>query len=175
MRRLTAQTLLILLWAASVVPAFAAETMAEVRIKAGFIANFVQFTTWPAPAQRVTVCGLGPAHPGDTLEHLAKIANGGIAITIRRGRSIDGLAGCDVLFLEDEQAQALPGALAAAAASRLHLLVITDFEAGAPLGATISLVATGGGRIGFDANVNAARSAGLILSSRLLQLARRVY
>jgi hypothetical protein len=168
-------SLLMLVTGAFVVPAAAGESAAEVRLKAGFVANFLQFTTWSDSPARITACGLGPGRAGDTLDHLAKVAKALPEVSIRRLRSQEGLAGCHVLFLGEEQSQALPGILSAASASRLPLLVVTDFESGAPLGATISLVATGGGRQGFDVNLTAARNAGLVMSTRLLQLARRVY
>ncbi|MCK9389871.1 MAG: YfiR family protein, partial [Sulfuritalea sp.] len=55
------------------------------------------------------------------------------------------------------------------------VLIIADLDGGAPLGAMLSLVTVGGDRLGFDANLTAARAAGLSLNARLLQLARRVY
>lgn len=168
-------SLLILMTGAFVAPASAADSAAEARLKAGFVANFLQFTTWSDAPARITACGLGQGRASDTLDYLAKAAKGLPEISIRRLRSQEGLEGCHLLFIESEQSQVLPSVLSVAAASRLPLLVVTDFESGAPLGATISLVATGGGRLGFDVNLTAARSAGLGLSTRLLQLARRVY
>jgi hypothetical protein len=62
-----------------------------------------------------------------------------------------------------------------AAAAGQSLLIVTEFDSGAPLGAALSLVTTGGGRLGFDVNLTAARAVGLDFNARLLQLARRVY
>lgn len=151
----------------------AGEVMAEERLKAGFISNFVQFTRWPANPSSITLCGLESGHEADPLSYLKDLNHRAPTLVVRRLKTLGELNACQVLFLDSANATKLPAVLGASA--KQPLLIITDFDAGAPLGAALSLVATGGGRFGFDVNLKAVRSVGLDINARLLQLARRVY
>lgn len=152
----------------------AGEVVAESKLKAGFIANFLQFVRWPGnPARPTVVCGVGAERNGDALDHLQESIARDSLPRVKRIRSLHEISGCQAVFLEAGQVGLLPP-LVEANAGR-PVLIITDFEGGAPLGATLSFVATGGGRLGFDINHAAAQAAGLSINTRLLQLARRVY
>lgn len=154
-------------------PPAAGELATESRIKAGFVANFIQFTTWPGNPQSITLCGIGRELQGDVLSRAGSASTRGQTMTIRRLYGVAGIDDCQAVFLDAGQAQILPSVLAATAGK--PILVIADFDGGAPLGAALSLVSAGAGRLGFDANLVAAKAAGLSLSTRLLLLARRVY
>ncbi len=151
----------------------ASEILAEERLKAGFISNFVQFTRWPGNPSSIIVCSLESGHEADPLTYLKDVAQHAPALIVRRLKTLGELHVCQVLFLDSANAAKLPAVLAAGA--KHPLLIITEFDGGAPLGAALSLVATGGGRFGFDVNLTAIRAVGLDINSRLLQLARRVY
>lgn len=151
----------------------AGEVVAEPKLQAGFIANFVQFVKWPGNPARPVVCGYGNDRSGDALDHLKASIAQDSSPQVKRIRSIHDINGCNAIFLEAGQVALLPSVIEAS--SGRPILIITDFEGGAPLGATLSFVATGGGRLGFDVNQAAAQTAGLIINTRLLQLARRVY
>lgn len=147
--------------------------VAEPKLKAGFIANFVQFVKWPGNPVRLVVCGYGNERNGDALDLLKASISQDSSPQVKRIHSLQDIKGCQAIFLDAGQASLLPSVIEA---SNGHpVLIITDFEAGAPLGATLSFVATGGGRLGFDVNHAAAQAAGLSINTRLLQLARRVY
>jgi hypothetical protein len=151
----------------------AGEVVAEPKLKAGFIANFVQFVKWPGNPARPVVCGFGAERDGDALHHLQEFIAQDSLPQVKRIRKVQDISGCQAVFLEAGQAGLLPTQIEASAAR--PVLIITDFEGGTPLGATISFVATGGGRLGFDLSHSAAQAAGLIINTRLMQLARRVY
>lgn len=153
--------------------AFAGEPLAEERLKAGFISNFIQFTRWPGNPASITLCGLESHLEGDPLSHLGAMDRRAPVLVVRRLKSLGELHACQAFFLDTANAARLPAVLGASA--KQPLLIITEFDGGAPLGAALSLVATGGGRFGFDVNLTAARAAGLDINARLLQLARRVY
>lgn len=153
--------------------ATAAEVVAESRLKAGFIANFVQFVKWPGNPARTVVCGYGSDRSGDSLDHLKMSVARDLSLDVKRIRTIQDIGNCQVVFLDAGQVELLQPAIEASTGR--PVLIITDFEGGAPLGASLSFVATGGGRLGFDVNHAAARAAGLAINTRLLQLARRVY
>ncbi len=147
--------------------------VAEPKLKSGFIANFVQFVKWPGNPARTVVCGYGADRDGDALDHLKSSVARDLSLQVRRIRSAQEINHCQAVFLEAAQMGLLPSMIEAS--SGRPILIITDFEGGAPLGATLSFVSAGGGRLGFDVNLTAAQAAGLTINSRLLQLARRVY
>jgi hypothetical protein len=151
----------------------AGELPTEDRLKAGFVGNFIQFTRWPGKPDSIVVCGFDARPDDDPLAQLNGAEHHRSMLTVRRVKSVAEVRGCQAFFLDSANAARLPDLLAVAAGQAL--LIITEFEGGAPLGAALSLVATGGGRLGFDVNLTAARAVGLDFNARLLQLARRVY
>jgi hypothetical protein len=151
----------------------AGEVLAEERVKAGFISNFVQFTRWPGNPSSITLCSLENGREADPLSYLKDLNHRAPALVVRRLKTLGELHGCQALYLDSANAAKLPAVLGASA--KRPLLIITDFDAGAMQGAAVSLVATGSGRFGFDVNLKAARSVGLDFNARLLQLARKVF
>ncbi|MDP1610605.1 MAG: YfiR family protein [Sulfuritalea sp.] len=148
-------------------------SVSEARLKAGFIANFIQFVSWPQMPTPLYLCSFGADRVGELFEHLADISRRGVQMEIRRVKVVTELKDCHAVYVPAEQGSML-AAVVDATAGR-PVLIISDLEGGAPLGATLSLVTRADGRLGFDANLSVARSAGLAMNSRLLQLARRVY
>lgn len=148
-------------------------SVSEARLKAGFIANFIQFVSWPQTPTPLYFCSFGSDRIGEMFDHLADISRRGAQLAIRRVKAVTELKACHVVYVPAEQGQVL-AAVVDITAGR-PVLIISDLEGGAPLGAMLSLVTRGDGRMGFDANLSAARAAGLAMNSRLLQLARRVY
>lgn len=151
----------------------AAESVSEARLKAGFIVNFMQFVNWPRKTVPLYLCSFGSDRSEELLENLADTSRQGRVQAIRRVKTVSEINGCDAVYVPAELGSVLPAVLAATAGR--PVLIMTDLEGGAALGAMLGLVAVGGGRLGFDANLTAARAAGLSMNARLLQLARRVY
>lgn len=151
----------------------AGEVVSEARLKAGFLANFMQFVRWPASPASLALCGFGADDGGDAIDLLRKSELRGVSLTLRRLRGVEDIAGCQAVFIDAAHAGRLSPMLDASRGR--PILIITEFDGGAPLGAMISLVPTGAGRLGFDVNLTAAQAAGLSINTRLLQLARRVY
>ncbi len=151
----------------------AGELVSEQRLKAGFLANFMQFVRWPDNPNGLTLCGFGTDNGGDPID-LLRTANLRTApLKLRRIHGTDELAACQAVFVDSAQGHHLRPLLEASQGR--PILVITGFDGGAPLGAMLSLVPTGAGRLGFDVNLTAAQAVGLSINVRLLQLARRVY
>lgn len=151
----------------------AEEAVSEARLKAGFIANFIQFVRWPRNPVPLVLCSLGTDGSPELREELGGISARNPALVVLWVRSVSALDGCHAVYVTAEQGGELPAVVAATAGR--PVLVIADLDGGAPLGAMLSLVTRGDGQLGFDANLSAARGAGLAMNSRLLQLARRVY
>lgn len=135
------------------------------RLKAAFIFNIAQFTTWPQPAARpLSVCA-SPAHSVWTgLRELDGKAAGGRAFNV-----VDSAAGkpCDVIVYSAAAAPGVPPALPAGT------LTIVDGARAGHYGGAVTLVEEDP-HLRFDIDTREAARAGLKFSSRLLQLARNV-
>ncbi len=163
--------LVVILFSASL--AQAGDLVSESRLKAGFLANFMQFVHWPGNPNGLTLCGFGADNGDDAIDLLRKLDLRTVTLNLRRIRATAELAACQAVFVDSAHGHRLPSLLEASAGR--PILIITEFDGGAPLGAMFSFVPTGAGRFGFDVNLTAAQAAGLSINTRLLQLARRVY
>jgi hypothetical protein len=135
------------------------------RLKAAFIFNIAQFTTWPQPAARPLVVCASPAHSvWAGLRELDGKAAGGRAFSV-----IDGAAGkpCDVIVYSATAAPTVPPALPAGT------LTIVDGVRTGHYGGAVTLIEEDP-HLRFDIDTREAARAGLKFSSRLLQLARNV-
>ena len=152
----------------------AAESVPEYDLKAAFVFNFIQFTSWPesvsAEAGALAIC----ASPGTPLYPALSSLVGKSA----HGRKIavrplieEQLRLCQVVFLTAADRERLPQIRKNLAGG--STLVIGDSPEINREGVIIAL-AVEGGRIVFDIDISAARRMNLSISSRLLRLARSV-
>ncbi|MES3025042.1 MAG: YfiR family protein [Pseudomonadota bacterium] len=148
-----------------------AEPVPEHDLKAAFVFNFAVFTAWPAQAlpgaAPIVVC----ASPGGALFGALgklndKTVNGHRVAVLG---TPPGAAGCHLLVLERGERERSAQSRAELAAA--HVLTVSDRAPGPGDGAVIGLWSENA-RIGFDVDLGAARAAGLVLSSKLLRLAR---
>jgi hypothetical protein len=157
-----------LIVASAVAPMQAQDTALEYQVKAAYLYNFVKFIEWPAGAlsATLTICTAGSNPFGGTLDDLV------------RGETIDGhaiaartiqrpQADCDVVFV--------PRAVAAGeylrAARTAPVLTVGESADFIAQGGIVNFVRDAG-MIRFEIDQDAARRAGLQISSRLLRLAR---
>lgn len=150
----------------------------DYRTESEYLLQFTEFTEWPRPAgesvQRAfNFCALGRDPYGESLDEalLGRLVDGRRTVIVR-GKHLQDLGGCDVLFIAS--------ATADSELSRLRkkrsygVLTVgnqTDFTA---QGGIIQLVKERG-RIGFLINVDAAHRARLKISAFLLALAKIVH
>jgi hypothetical protein len=157
----------------AIVPAARAEDLPEYRIKAAFVYNFALFTEWPAELGPVlNLCILGQDPFGKEADELQGKAVGARRVGVRRIGIRDSLEGCHVVFIAQSALDGLPLVL-----DRLRgnpVLTVADSADAARQGVAINM-STGQAKISFEANLKAARNAGLKLSSKLLRLATEVY
>jgi hypothetical protein len=163
--------------------------VSRAELKAAFVLNFVRYTRWPPgttddPGAAWRVVTVGDDAVAEELEILAERA-GGVAgrrvEVVRAGRPpSDGAAraryderlrAAHVVFLGAELEYALAGLLDVLRGA--SVLTVGDAPGFAERGGMIGLVEDGG-RMVFDANPPAMHRAGLIVSSRVLRLARIV-
>jgi hypothetical protein len=152
--------------------AFADESP-EYRLKAAFLYNFVLFTEWPGgTAATLHLCVVGQDPFGSEIDVLEGKKAGGRAITVVRKAAGAALGECDIVFIAASAIGTLPRVL-----EGLHgrpVLTVADSAGAARRGITLNLTVSQD-KVGFEANLQAARGAGLVLSSKLLRLASEVY
>jgi len=149
----------------------------ELRVKAAYLYKFGAFVEWPAQtfsaADAPVVIGVLGAD--GLADELATLVGGrslqGRPIGVRRLRAGEGLAGVHMMFI-GPQATGTGGGLLAAARG-LHVLTVTDEPPSEVPRGMINFVSDNG-RVRFDVCLKAAQQAGLVISARLLAVARRV-
>lgn len=149
----------------------------EHTLKAGFLVNFTQFTTWPASAfdssQSPFVVGIvGPDPFGALLDAaITDVKVGGHPIVVRRLQTGDEIRTCHLLFVGEMNARELKRMVDLAGTS--PVLTVSD-EAGFLDAGGIVRLRIENNRVRFDVNGPAARRAGLSFSSEMLQFAKVV-
>lgn len=147
-----------------------AETAIEAELKAAYLLNFAQFIEWPREQGSFTICQYGSDTLGAGATALSRRTIRGKGITVR---SVTGkaLSGCDVLYIGAaekshirEITQMLRGT---------NTLTVSDAEGAARAGAVIGL-SVQGQKIVFDVNLAEARRNNLVISAKLLSLAKSV-
>jgi hypothetical protein len=148
----------------------------EYEVKAAFVLNFVSLVSWPAGAldgaTPLEVAVLADADRFRSIEDALSGKNvAGHPVRVRRASSLDHVAGAHVVYVTDTSAV---GAADVASATRgKNVLLIGEFENFARRGATINFY-TEENKVRFEVNPEAAKAAGLQVSSRLLSVARIV-
>jgi hypothetical protein len=164
----------IVLWCLA--PTRAQTPSTEYRLKAAFLYRLPSFVDWPAAAvtgrSSLDLCVERPDPFGSVLAELvAGEALNGLpyrVLIVGRDQSIDA---CHVLFVPAEAAGSVRAILQKT--SSLPILTIGESPGFLEGGGIINLRIIGG-RIRFDVSDEAARRAGLRLSSQLLKLANSV-
>jgi hypothetical protein len=147
----------------------------EYEVKAVFLFNFARFVDWPPEAfagpQAPLVIGVLGEDPfdgflddtvrGEQVNHRSLI--------VRRYRHVEEIETCHILFISQSEAHRLNDILARL--NHRSILIVGDSEGFAQRGGMIRFV-TEESRIRFRINQEAAEAAHLIISSKLLQLAK---
>ena len=156
----------------SLAPRAWSDGLPEYRLKAAFLYNFALFTEWPSEVgNTLNLCVYGEDPFGPEIDGLEGKAVGERRIVVHRPTSIESLKGCQVVFVASSAASSLPHVIAS-----LHgaaVLTVADSPGAADQGAALNMSVVMG-RTTFEANLEAARSAKLVLSSKLLRLATKV-
>lgn len=152
-------------------------TSSEYLIKAGFIYNFAKFVQWPESAfaqpDSPIVIGIVGTDPfGTIIDRLvADKKIGGRRFVVRRliwGKNNADLKNCAIVFVSSSERKNLRDILLALKGQ--PVLTIGDMPNFAQRGGIIGFTLEDN-RIRFEINVEAARLAQLVISSRLLTLA----
>ena len=149
----------------------------EYLIKAGFIYNFANLVQWPAtafaqPDSPIVIGILGEDPFGTVLDRVlaGKRVNGRVFL-VKRLKSVADLKECHILFVSSSEIAHLAEAIHSV--KGMPILTIGEIAGFAKRGGIINLVLEDN-KVHFEVNVEAAKEADLIISSRLLALARIV-
>jgi YfiR/HmsC-like len=175
--------LVMVLWAAPTARTFAGagggdQPPGEYQVKAAFLFNFARFVEWPprAPAnseEPVALCVLGDDPFGDALDRaVAGKTLNDRTMAVRRGRKVQELNGCEVLFISTSEKGRLPEILTAL--RTVHVLTVGECEDFAAQGGEVQFTLEDN-HVRFIINVDATDRAGLKVSSKLLGLAHVVH
>ena len=161
-------TALLMAWVSA-----AAEPLAIVTVRATFVYNLVRFTTWPAakPSSDLQVCVLGADAVADALMVMAPRSQmKARQVVVRRldATSADATS-CHVLYVGAPDGTAARQAVDSV--KDLPVLTVGESDAFLQDGGAASLVLERES-MRIAVNPHAVRRAGLLLSSRLLSLAR---
>ena len=149
----------------------------ENSLKAAFLYKFASYVTWPesafpAPDTPITIAVMGA---DAVVENLRSMVLGrsaqGRPIAVRRVTPGESLADVHIVFV----GQSLKNNFGriAQTTGTLPILFVTDFEVTGTSGSAIHFVRTGD-RLRFEIHLEYAEQRGLLLSSRLLDVALRV-
>ncbi|MCC7548543.1 MAG: YfiR family protein [Burkholderiales bacterium] len=138
----------------------------------GLLRTFASFTRWPVSALRadqepLLICLQG----GATLRSQQPVAPQGAGMTVRRVVASDDLRRCHLLFVPASEQQRLRDSVSSV--SGAPVLIVSDAAGALKEGVTIE-VAAGMDRVQFEVNLGAAQRNHLVISSKLLRVARRV-
>jgi hypothetical protein len=149
----------------------------EYALKAVFLFNFAQFVDWPASAfadsQKPLVIGvLGNDPFGKYLDETIageKVNNRSLAV--QRYQHIEDVDTCHILFICESEKGEINDIVAGL--NGRSILTVSDIEGGAKAGIMIRFI-TEKKKVRLKINVEAAKSASLSISSKLLRLAEIV-
>ena len=174
LRRLrTGFALLVAIAALSALPA--GSVPLEDAVKGTFLYKFAPFVTWPesafaGPNAPLTICIFANQGLADSLQSaVAGQRDGAHPIVVRAVR--EATPDCQILYVPGPNGRL--AALAVAGMKGRPVLTVTDGPADAPGHGVIGFV-TDHGHVRFDIDNAAAAASGLIISSKLLALARVV-
>jgi YfiR/HmsC-like len=155
--------------------AAAAPSASEYDVKAAFLYNFTKFVDWPPEAfpdpNSLRICVLGEDPFGKSLQAVTDEQVGGHKLIVTRTESLAKPAGCQILFISRSERERVRQILAAV--KDTPVLTVGDTQGFADDGVIINFVLEGS-KVRFEINTRSADRAGIRISSKLLQLAKRI-
>ena len=153
------------------------QTVPEYNAKAGYLSTFTNYATWPADAfasaaSPTVLCVLGQDPFGDVLDKTAAASRGNRPLHVRRIRTPNAAAGCQLVFIA--KAESRNEAEWLAALKNKPVLTVGESGQTVARGGAVEF-ATVRDKIVFDVNLMGTEPSGVKLSSDLLSHARKVY
>lgn len=178
--QLSARLVLLLLISFAAVASVRAQDSAptEYQLKAVFLYNFAKFIDWPpgsfaTPQSPFLICILGVDPFGSAIDDTLKNKTvGDRPLVVERAKEPAEVRHCQIVFISASEKHRLPEILIALQGA--NALVVGDTDGFADTGGTVQLMLEQN-HIRFAINTDAADSAGLRISSKLLALAKVVH
>jgi len=148
------------------------DELPEYRLKAAFVYNFIVYPEWPAATgSSLNLCVHGSDPFGKEIDGLQGKVAAGRTLALQRKAAGEALKDCQIVFVTASMLDGLPRVLDSL---RGHPVLTVADSAGAMRRGVMLNMNMVQGKVTFEANLQAARSAGLDLSSKLLRLATEV-
>lgn len=145
----------------------------EYQMKSAFIYNFATFIDWPdSMGKSLTLC---VAVPQDAMKYFGLLQGkpvGRMTVNVRYLGDGDSADGCRILFVAEPQSDGFDDWLSDVGDEQV--LTVAESEDWLKKGVIIDLLLQEK-RVVFDVNMEAARGEGIVINSKLLRLARKVY
>ncbi|WP_372986688.1 YfiR family protein [Marinobacter sp.] len=150
-----------------------AEVSSEAEIKAAYLYNFTRFVEWKTPPEtsNLSLCVLDDKEVWDAIQPIRGRSAQGRTISLSLIDQIEQSDACQVMFVNSSAPREL-SEIAERAISK-GILTVSDMKGFIDSGGVIGYVKQGN-VIKFEINLKAAKDAGLLINSRLLELAVRV-
>jgi YfiR/HmsC-like len=149
----------------------------EDRVKAAYLYNFAKFVEWPATSfagtdSSMLICSIGDERLAEALQQMARGKQAqGRTIEVRQVVGLDQLKSCRILLIAFRDKERIAPILRSVQLA--NILTVGQSEEFIRLGGIINLVRNENS-IELEINPNAAETAGLKISSRLLAVSRVV-
>jgi len=167
-----ALVLLLAAWLSCSPAVCADERATESQVKAAFLYNFANFVSWPKPiGDRFRLCVIGSDPFGEHLDPLIGRSVHDSILVIEQYDSADDLHDCHLAYISPSLQPNLAQVLAKLAGQ--PILTVSDIAAFTDAGGMIGLKVFDN-NVRFDINTEAADTAGLSISSKLLSLSSPV-
>jgi hypothetical protein len=156
-------------------PSATAQVSREYQIKAVFLYNFVQFTQWPtnafADAKFPIVIGILGGDPfGDFLDQTIQGETvDGRPLVIQHFRRADEIKTCHILFISQSETRHMDEIVSSLKGK--PILTVADADGPSSAGAIIRFFVENN-KVHFRVNQEMAAAADLVLSSKLLRVAK---
>ncbi len=145
----------------------------EYYVKAAFLLNFTKFVEWPSQAlsdtSTITICILGKDTFGDALKTIEDKVVKKNKLIIKKVSRVEDIGECNILFISKSERKNLSEILIKT--KDLSMLTVADMKKFCQSGGMVNLV-TVKKKVRMEINVNAAKRAGLKISSKLLSLSK---
>jgi uncharacterized protein DUF4154 len=143
----------------------------EYEIKAAYLYNFIKYVDWPSYGDTITIGVLGANPFGSALAPLNGKSVKGRRLTIKQVDSLRDAQKCQIIFVSSSERARLQEIFDNLKPARV--LTVGEMQGFANGGGIINFVEENN-KVRFEINPEAARQAGLSISSELLKLAKLV-
>ncbi|WP_293005443.1 YfiR family protein [Nitrosomonas sp.] len=150
-----------------------ADNILEYQVKAAFIYNFIAFTDWPKSTNNIIhLCIYGEDYFGNEIDKLQNRSVDKRTIKVLRISNPERLEDCQAIFFSNSGSYNLSSILSTL--QNNPILTLADSSNAISHGVIINMNLVNE-KIVFEINLAIARKSGLDFSSKLLQLATKVY